>query len=189
MNSSPSPYRWGLLGLLCVMALIAYIQRAAISVPATEIATDLKFAEPTRQMGQVLSAWYFAYALAQLPSGWIVDRWGMRGPLAGAVVGWSVATMLAGAAFDLTSLMVLWAVMGVGQAAAFPCAAKAIRESFPDLERARASGLLASGMMIGGAVAPVLAAELLRELALVEEQWRIDSWRMLFAVFALPGIV
>ena len=189
MNSSPSPYRWGLLGLLAIMAVIAYIQRAAISVPATEIARDLEFDRPDRQMGWVLSAWYFAYALGQIPSGWMVDRWGVRWPLAVAVVVWSLATMLAGLAGGLASLLVLWAIMGWGQAAAFPCAAKAISQSFPDQERARASGLLASGMMIGGAIAPVLAAGLLVRFAPVAESWQVERWRLLLATYALPGLL
>lgn len=186
---SPSSRRWTLLALLAVMAVIAYIQRAAISVPASEIAEDLRFAEPTRQMGWVLSAWYFAYALGQVPSGWMVDRWGVRGPLALAVAVWSVATMLAGWAGGLVSLLVLWAIMGLGQAAAFPCAAKAISQSFPESERARASGLLACGMMIGGAVAPVLAAALLVRVAPLAESWQTERWRLLLATYALPGLL
>jgi MFS transporter, ACS family, D-galactonate transporter len=189
MAGLTSPHRWVQLGLLGLIAVIAYIQRAAMSVPATEIAGDLQFSEPIRQMGWVQSAWYFAYAFGQLPSGWIVDRWGFRGPLAIAVVSWSVATMLAGAADGLTSLMFLWALMGLGQAAAFPAAAKAISQTFPDHERARASGLLAAGMMIGGAIAPVLAARLLHQFLPLEAGWQIDRWRLLLAVYAIPGLL
>ncbi|MFN9851784.1 MAG: MFS transporter, partial [Planctomycetota bacterium] len=70
--------RYEVLALLCASAAIAYIQRAALSVPATEIATDLQFADLARDMGSIQSAWYLAYALMQIPGGAIADRIGSR---------------------------------------------------------------------------------------------------------------
>jgi sugar phosphate permease len=74
--------RYQVLAFLCVCAVIAYIQRAALSVPAAEIARDLRFSDLAGDMGRIQSAWYLGYALMQLPSGWLADRIGSRRGLA-----------------------------------------------------------------------------------------------------------
>jgi len=181
--------RYRVLALLCVIAAIAYVQRAAISVPAAEIAGDLEFTNFAQDMGAIQSAWYLGYALMQLPSGWFVDRIGSRLALAILSVMWSCATLLSGFATDFVSLLMLWGLMGAAQAGAFPCAAKAIGQLFPDTERARASGLLACGMAIGGAVAPVLTGLLLESLSPLATTLHAARWRLLFASYAIPGIL
>ena len=181
--------RYLVLGFLCLMAVIAYIQRAALSVPAKEIAADLNFVNLGMGMGAVFSFWYFTYALLQIPSGWFADRIGSRRALALFCILWSIATLMSGFATSYYSLMLLWGLMGAAQAGAFPCAAKAIGQVFPDAERARAAGLLASGMMIGGAIAPTLTGRLLEVLRPVGESIHQQSWRLLFAVYAFPGIL
>jgi MFS transporter, ACS family, D-galactonate transporter len=124
--------RYQVLGLLAVVAAIAYVQRAAISVPAAEIADDLQFGNLARDMGRVQSAWYLCYALMQLPSGWFADRVGSRRAIVVLALLWSCATLLSGLATDFTSLLLLWGLMGAAQAGAFPCAAKAIGQIFPE---------------------------------------------------------
>lgn len=181
--------RYLVLTFLCISAAIAYVQRAAISVPAAEIAGDLKFADLAREMGWVQSAWYFSYALLQLPSGWLADRIGSRRALASYSALWSILTLISGLASDFTTLLILWGLMGAAQAGAFPCAAKAIGQSFPEMQRARASGLLAAGMAVGGALAPVLTAVLLESLTIWSELLSVDRWRLLLAAYALPGML
>jgi MFS family permease len=188
-NSQIQNGRYGVLALLCLAAAIAYVQRAAISVPASEISRDLNFGSLGRDMGWIQSAWYFSYALMQLPSGWFADRAGSRRALALLCVIWSCATLMSSFATGFGSLIVLWGVMGAAQAGAFPCAAKAIGQLFPESERARASGLLASGMAIGGAIAPVLTASLLESVAPLAESLQIHRWRLLLASYAIPGVL
>ena len=117
--------RYHVLAFLCLSAAIAYVQRSALSVPAAEIATDLKFENLARDMGWIQSVWYFCYGLMQLPSGWLADRIGSRRGLAILSVVWSLATLLSAFAIDFVSLLFLWGMMGAAQAGVFPCAAKA----------------------------------------------------------------
>ncbi len=180
--------RYLVLAFLCLSAAIAYVQRAALSVPAAEIAGDLQFGDLARDMGWIQSAWYFAYGLMQIPSGWLADRLGSRRALAIFSVAWSIATLLAGFATDFVTLLVIWSLMGAAQAGAFPCAAKALGRIFPETERARATGLLAGGMAVGGALAPVLTAAVLQSFSSWADSLQIDRWRLLLAAFALPGI-
>jgi len=181
--------RYFVLAFLCLSAAIAYVQRGAISVPAAEIAADLEFRNFATEMGWVQSAWYLCYGLMQLPSGWLADRIGSRQTLAILSVVWSLATLLSGLATDFVSLLVLWGLMGAAQAGAFPSAAKAIGQIFPETERARATGLLAAGMSIGGAVAPVLTAGCMEWLTPFAVSLEIDRWRLLLAAYAIPGIL
>ncbi len=181
--------RYLVLAFLCVSAAIAYIQRAALSVPAAEIAGDLKFADLARDLGWIQSAWYFAYGLMQIPSGWMADRLGSRRALAIFSVAWSLATLLAGFATDFVTLLVMWSLMGAAQAGAFPCAAKALGRIFPETERARATGLLACGMTVGGAIAPILTAFFLQSLTTWADSIHIDRWRLLLGAYAFPGIL
>jgi MFS family permease len=140
-------------------------------------------------MGWIQSAWYFSYGLMQIPSGWLADRLGSRRALAIYSVVWSLATLLTSMATDYYSLLVMWSLMGAAQAGAFPCAAKAIGRIFPETQRARATGLLASGMTVGGAIAPVLAATFLELLLPLADSLQMDRWRLLLAAYAIPGVL
>src|SRR5438552_761226 len=106
--------RYLILTWLCIAALIAYVQRGALSVPARTIQNDLAFHED--MMGLVMGAWFFGYALTQIPAGWLADRWGSRVTLAAFALAWSLLTALAGLAFDGWSLLVFWTLMGMAQA-------------------------------------------------------------------------
>lgn len=181
--------RYRVLVLLCTSAAIAYIQRAALSVPASEIASDLEFADLARDMGWIQSAWYFSYGLMQIPSGWLADRLGSRRALSIFSVVWSLSTLLTAFVTDFVSLLVMWSLMGAAQAGAFPCAAKALGRIFPETERARATGLLASGMTLGGAIAPVMTAMVLESLMAWADAWGIERWRLLLGAYAVPGIL
>ncbi len=180
--------RYQVLSFLFLSAAIAYIQRAALSVPAVEIAADLKIENFARDMGWIQTTWYLCYGLMQIPSGWLADRFGSRLALATFSIIWSLATWCSAFAEDVGSLLVLWGLMGAAQAGAFPCAAKAIGRIFQEKERARATGLLASGMTVGGAVAPVMTAMILESLTGVSASIGWDRWRMLLVAYAIPGI-
>lgn len=188
-RSSESRARFLVLGFLCLSAAIAYVHRAAITVPAKEIADKLQFDDFEQGMGVVQAAFYFCYAAMQLPGGWLADRIGSRRSLALFCTTWSLAVLACGFATSQSSLLVLWGVMGAAQAGVFPSASKAIGQLFPDHYRARASGFLAFGMGLGGAAAPALAGFFLGELTAVSEQLNIDRWRLLLFLYAVPGLL
>jgi MFS family permease len=169
--------RYGVLSLLCVATVIAYVQRSAISVPSKTIETELGIGP--RGMGVVMSTWYWGYALCQLPAGWLADRWGGKAALVLYAVLWSALTGAVGLATGPTGLLLLWGAMGCAQAGIFPCATKAIGALFPPTERAVTSGMLACCMAMGAAIAPVLTARLLGPL----------SWQLIFVLYAIPGLV
>jgi MFS family permease len=164
------------LTLLCLAAIIAYVQRAAISVPTKLIEQDLGIT--TREMGWILSAWYWGYAFGQLPAGWLADRWGSRRALITFASLWSLALVATSLAGTFWAFLTAWALMGWLQAAIFPSATKAIGVWFASDRRAMASGALVACQAVGFALAPALTAFLLLRL----------SWQVILAIYALPGL-
>src|SRR5947207_2475146 len=146
------PMRHTLLTFLCLITVVAYVQRTAMNGATKEIEKSLGI--DSRDLGLVMGAWYLAYALCQLPSGWVADRLGSKPALVLFAVLWSALTGLAGLAGGLPALLLLWGLMGGFQAGVFPCCTKAIGATFPRTEQAFASGMLACCMGLGAALAP-----------------------------------
>lgn len=181
--------RYRVLAFLWTIALIAYIQRQAISVPLQEIGRDLELADATRELGLLQSAWYFGYALMQLPAGLLADRIGGRRALVILGVLWSLATAATALSRNYWEILAAWTLMGMLQAGIFPCAVRSIAQVFGDKERARASGWLGAGTVAGNAIAPVLTASLLEWLAPLAITEGMQTWRICLVLFSLPGIV
>ena len=111
--------RYTILGFLWAVALIAYIQRSAISVPLQEIGKDLCVVDADQALGFLVSAWYFGYAIFQLPAGRFADTIGGRRALVLLTVLWSLATAIAGFARNYWELVAVWTLMGALQAGVF----------------------------------------------------------------------
>src|SRR5262249_7512284 len=146
--------RYQVLTFLCAAAVIAYVQRLGLNVAEKTVRGDLGLGR--ERVGRVMAAWRLVYALLQLPSGWLADRFGSRRVLTALALTWSAATALVGLAWDFHSLLGLWFCMGLAQAGIFPCSAKSIGQWFGDSGRASASGLLGSSMALGSALATAL---------------------------------
>src|ERR1700729_2981685 len=82
--------RWYILGLICLMYLITYLDRVNISTAAPVISQEFGFDKIT--MGIIFSSFVWAYALFQVPGGWLSDRFGARTVLSTIVAFWSVMT-------------------------------------------------------------------------------------------------
>lgn len=162
--------------MLCVAAIIAYIQRLAFSVCERQIRSDLDLDKP--QIGEIMAAWQLGNALMQLPSGWLADRIGSRRSLAIFIVAWSGLLGATAWCTNYTSMIAVWGLMGMAQAGVFPCSTKLIGERFGATFRASASGFLASSMALGIALAPLLTTQLL-EAGL--------PWQRIFGWYVLPG--
>lgn len=185
--------RYAILTFLWAVALVAYVQRSAISVPLQEIGRDLAvqntwFGDATRALGFLQSAWHFGYALLQIPAGRLADRIGGRRAIVLLAILWSLATAVTGLARSYWELVAAWTLMGALQAGVFPCAVRSLGQVFGENERARASGWLGAGMLAGGAVAPVLTAGLLERFAPWSAAEGIAGWRICLVLYCLPGL-
>jgi len=165
------------LGLLCVLYLILFIDRVSVSAVAPLIRADLGLTNT--QMGLVFSAFAFPYALFQLIGGWIGDRLGPRLTLAlcCAIVG--VTTVAVGAAGGFASLFALRLALGFGEGAAFPTATRAMSSWTPAARWGFAQGITHSFSRIGIAVTPPLVAGLLL----------FTSWRGSFVILGAATLL
>src|SRR6188508_3566490 len=100
----PTRTRYTLLYFACVLSVITFIDRVCIASSAPAIRAELGLS--TVQMGWVFSAFTFAYAAFEIPSGWWGDVVGPRRVLTRIVLWWSAFTMLTGAAWNFASLAV-----------------------------------------------------------------------------------
>jgi MFS family permease len=150
--------RWSLVSLLTLAALINYLDRATLSVALPQICTELSL-DPTAK-GLLLSAFFWSYALLQVPAGWLADRGNLRWIYAGAFGLWSVACALTGAAGGLATLILLRLVLGVGESFYLPGGLKLVSALFPSRERGLPTGLFDSGTRLGLALGAPLVAYL-----------------------------
>lgn len=155
---------------------IAYIDRVAINLALVSISKDIHLAPSA--MGVVLSSFFIAYAIMQLPGGWLADRYGSKKVIVVTLLLWSAFTAFTGFAWSLTSLIVIRFMFGIGEGA-FPCATfKGIPEYFPRAERPKMVSLLMSSNYSGPALAPLLVAPLLLAF----------GWRNMFYIIGFVGI-
>jgi MFS transporter, ACS family, glucarate transporter len=177
MTSTPTKARY-VVGLFAVaLAVITYIDRVAISVSLSVMSEDLGLSRV--QQGWVLAAFAWAYALFEIPGGWLGDRIGPRRVLMRIVVWWSLFTAATGWAWNATSLIVIRALFGAGEAGAFPNITRVFTTWLPVRERERAQATLWMATRLSGAFTPLLVATLIGAF----------GWRRTFEVFGVLGII
>src|SRR4030095_11992659 len=125
----PSRGRRTLLLFIFALAVITYLDRLCISAAAPAITRE--FALTPTQMGYVFSAFTLAYAIFEVPSGWLGDRYGARLALTRIVLWWSAFTALTGAVVGFRSLLAVRFLFGAGEAGAFPNIARSVSRWFP----------------------------------------------------------
>jgi ACS family glucarate transporter-like MFS transporter len=168
--------RFRVLAFLCSLALLLYIDRVCIGQAEKAIRETLQLSKS--DMSWVYNAFIVAYCLFEVPAGYWGDRFGSRGIIARIVIWWSGFTALTGLAFGLWPLVAIRFLFGAGEAGAFPNVARIVSRWFPPAERGLARGAIATTSLIGGAIAPLLAAFLIKQI----------GWRGTFAVFGAVGV-
>lgn len=173
----PTRTRFVVLTALCLLSGILYLDRVCIGAAVTDIRKELGIS--LTQTSFYVMAFSLAYGLFEIPTGRWGDRLGARRVLTRITVWWSVFTALTGACTGLWMLVAVRFLFGAGEAGAFPNVARVLSRWFPDHERGRAQGILLAASLVGGAVAPFLAAVLIQAI----------GWRWTFAAFGSVGVV
>jgi len=169
--------RWWILLLISVMYLICYMDRSNISVAQPEIARQFHLTKSA--MGVVLAAFTWAYALGQVPAGWLGDHFGAKRVLTVIMTWWSAAAMMTGAAIGFASLFSARFLLGVGEAGAFPVASRGMWLWFPRSERGRIQGVTHFFSRFAVAVTPFVAGTIMIAF----------GWRAIFYIFGSLGVV
>jgi MFS family permease len=144
----PSRIRYLVVGSTALMSVLLYLDRYCISFAEGFIQDDLGLTDV--QVGWMLSAFFWTYALAQVPAGWLTDRFGSRLMLTTYILGWSLFTGLTGLAGGFFVLLLLRLGFGLAQAGAYPTGASVISKWAPFSQRGIASSVVAVGGRVGG---------------------------------------
>lgn len=154
---APIPHlRWWIIGMICMLTVVNYIDRMTLSVLAPTIMDE--FGMTNVHYSRVVTAFLLAYTISQAVSGRIIDRIGTRVGFMVFVGIWTVASMLHSTARSAVQLAGFRFLLGLGEAGNWPGAAKAVAEWFPARERAFAMAIFNSGASIGAVIAPPLIA-------------------------------
>jgi MFS transporter, ACS family, glucarate transporter len=182
---------------LCVLSFLTYYDRQCIVRAQESIQASLSLSD--EQMGLVLGAFWLAYALFELPGGWMGDRFGARITATRIVLAWSLFTVLTGAATGFYSLLAYRFLFGAGEAGAFPNMARIQSRWLPIVERARAGGMMWLMARWGAAFAPVIFGTMTRGVATLQSSisessslgWLASTppWRIAFFASGLLGVV
>ena len=176
-SARPTRARYWVIVFAVTLAIIQYIDRVCISQAAPFISRDLQLTDV--QMGWVFSAFTLAYALFEIPAGYLGDRIGPRRVLLRIVLWWSFFTIATGWMRNLSSLIITRFLFGAGEAGAFPSLTKAFEGWLPVRERPRAQGIMWMSARLGGAFTPLLVFACLQFV----------SWRTAFLLFGLLGVI
>ena len=176
-GQAPTKARYTVVVFAVTLAILSYIDRVAISQAAPVIQRDLGLT--STQMGAVFSAFAVAYAIFEIPGGWMGDWMGARKVLMRIVIWWSAFTAITGAMWSFGAMYVCRFLFGAGEAGCFPNLTKAFTSWLPTGERARVQGIMWMAARWGGAITPPLVA---LTFALV-------SWRIAFVIYGALGVV
>ncbi|MEJ8797767.1 MFS transporter [Trinickia caryophylli] len=165
------------LALLVVSGVVNYLDRGTLAVANSAIRADLGLS--LAQMGVLLSAFSWSYALCQLPVGALVDRVGPRRLLGIGLVLWSVAQAAGGMVSTFGWFVLARILLGIGEAPQFPSAARVVSNWFPLRARGTPTGIFNSASPLGTALAPLLLSVLVVSF----------HWRWAFVVTGAIGLL
>lgn len=180
----PGHLRYAILALIFIVTVINYADRAILSIAGTSLAHDVHL-DPI-QLGMVFSAFGWAYALGQIPGGWLLDTFGARRVYGWSLILWSVCTALQGlvsslglmAASATLFLFMMRFALGMVEAPAFPANSRIVTCWFPTRERGTASALFNSAQYLAVAIFTPLMAVLTARL----------GWQHVFFIMGGLGI-
>ncbi len=185
-GSGRTRFRWVIVGMLCAVAFVLFVDRINMTVAAPYMQDEFAFSEEA--LGWILGAFLFGYAIGLVPGGWLADRFGPWRVLSAAGLSWAALTVwmgltrteLLGVPLNpFTTLVVARFLLGVCEACAFPTFARAVANWMRRSERAVATGLVQAGSGLGGALTPIIIASIILCL----------GWRESFLISAVLTFV
>src|SRR5579872_582541 len=174
---SPHAHRWSIAVLLGCGVLVNYLDRVNLSV--AEAALDADFGVSKLLFGFLLGAYSWTYAACQLPSGVLLDRFGVKRIGRVSTLIWSIASFAAALAPGIASLFAARLLLGIGEAPTFPGNAKAIGLWFEERRRGLPTALFDAAAKLGPGLGTPLVGILLIKL----------GWRLSFAFTGCVSLI
>ena len=163
--------------LLAAVLFINYVDRGALPTAAHHIQEDLHLT--FTQLGMLGSAFFWTYALAQIPMGWLAERYGAQRVLAAGLAVWALATLLVGVVAGFVLLFTLRLLLGIGESVGFPCTSKILASTVPKQSLATANGIIAFAYLMGPGVGTLIGGMLMMQF----------GWRATFVIFGAASLL
>ncbi|OFI36956.1 MFS transporter [Arthrobacter sp. SW1] len=173
-----SNVRWKLFLLLLVLVAVNYIDRGSISVALPIIQKEFNLGP--EMVGLLLSAFFWTYALMQVPVGWLIDKFGPRKMVTASCVGWGAATAASGMAGGFLSMFIARMAIGVTEAGVMPAGGKLNALWMHSKERGRGATILDAGAPLGAGVGGILITWLIAAAG---------GWRMAFIIAGIATVL
>jgi sugar phosphate permease len=177
-HARPTHVRYAVLAMTVAAYMITYMDRQILATSRPVIMKELGISLVA--MGAITTGFRLAYALFQIPGGWLGDTIGARRALTLVVSWWSAFTALTALAWNSASMLVIQVFFGVGEAGAFPIATRSLSRWMRPTERGFAQGVTHAGSRFGGAITPPIVA-----IAIIP----LFGWRAAFYAFGVVGVI
>jgi MFS family permease len=193
LTARPTRVRYGVLGFACALSMITYLDRVCFGTVAPYIQREFGLSDSGK--GLLFTAFALAYAVFEVPSGWLGDVFGPRRTLIRIVLWWSFFTALTGLIFPISgwASLAFFAMAGVrflfgmGEAGAYPNIARAFHNWFPFRERGSAQGTVWMAGRFAGGVTPLIVTALI--ITVTEPGGHQEvHWRHTFWIFGVIGV-
>lgn len=166
-----------MVALLTLAAFINYVDRGNLATAGPLIRDQLSLSNT--QLGLLLSAFFWSYAPAQLPAGWLAERVDARRVLAAGLAVWGIATALTGLVSGFIMLLLLRVILGLGESVMYPASFKILAGEALDEERGQANGWMAAGQLSGPAFGTLAGGVLMA--------W--FGWRVVFVAAGFASLL
>jgi len=170
---SPSLFRLAIL--LALSIFINYIDRGNLAIAAPLLQDELGLSP--YQLGLLFSSFFWTYAIFQIVSGWLVDRFPVNWVLAVGILLWSAATFGTGLVHGFNLLLAMRLILGIGESVAYPSYSKIISRHFSEFQRGRANSLISAGQASGPAFGTLVGGMLMARI----------GWRLFFVVLGIAS--
>ncbi len=170
-------YRKLIVGILLCGSIVNYLDRVNLSIAGTTIAKE--FGLDSVRMGMLLSAFMWSYAFANLPAGWLLDKYGIKRIFFWSAVVWSLSTLAGGFARGFALMFAARVVLGAAEAPFFICAGRFAQRWFEEKERGAAASIINMGPKIANGFAPPLLTFMMLAM----------GWRSMFIALGAAGFV
>ncbi|CAG9247875.1 MFS transporter [Paraburkholderia unamae] len=170
---------WGILVLLSLGLLISFVDRTSLSAALADKGFVHEFSLTSVQRGWLNSAVFWSYGLAQMPMGWLVDRYGVKRPYSICFAIWCLAAAATGLVTTLAALIVIRLLIGLAEAIVVPATYRYLANNFEETRKGTALGIFS----IGGKMGPALGAPIAAWMIVA---W---SWKAMFVMTGLIGLI
>lgn len=172
-----------LMPLLCLLYLVAYIDRANISFTKLQMLDSLHLSEAVYGLGA--SLFFIGYMLFEVPSNILLHRYGAPKWLARVVLTWGIVTVLLAFVETATSFYILRFLLGVAEAGLYPGVIFYLTQWFPSQHRLRMLGYFTVGSSMGNMVGAPICGYLLDQAGL----FGLQGWQLVFFITGLPAVL